>query len=125
MIRLYRPFYGKKINEHDFVAMATHEVARLTDLEPAPLGFILPSVTIVAEMTERDEFLIQVRRDLDEWHRWLRSIFFTGGNVRRWARYLDPETHEVLIRGIFILHGELRDFNRYVKSCKKRSPKLL
>src|SRR5262249_58316801 len=79
MIRLYRPFYGKKINEQDFVAMATHEVARLTDLEPAPLGFILPSVTIGAQMTERDEFLIQVRRDLDEWHRWLRSIFFTGG----------------------------------------------
>jgi hypothetical protein len=120
----HRQINEKTVDDQSLLALCTHEIARLTVLEPAPLGFILPSVTIVASTVDEEEFMRQARMNLNEWHRWLHSVFYKTGNVRRWKRQLDAVTYEALIKGVFILHGQIQNFRKYEKAFERKSGRV-
>ncbi len=85
LIVQHRQVAGSYLDEEDLMAISIDEVARLTDSQPAELGFVLPSVTITAGARDEEPFMRSARRELGEWHRWLNSGLGSG-NKRRLCR---------------------------------------
>ena len=119
MIVEYRHIAGSHLDDEQLLAISIDEVARLTDSQPAELGFVLPSVTITAGARDEEPFMRRARRELGEWHRWLNSGLGSG-KKRRLCRVWNELDHFVLISGVLIRDGKVDGFAAYEKEFRRR-----